>query len=88
MNTLGFWRDKRVFLTGHTGFKGSWLCKILEMVGAEVTGYALRPLNEQNLFDLCKPEARSIIGDIRDFDALWAAFVEATPEIVIHMAAQ
>lgn len=88
MNTMGFWRDKRVFLTGHTGFKGSWLCKTLEMVGAEVTGYALRPLNEQNLFDLCKPEARSIIGDIRDFDALWAAFVEAAPEIVIHMAAQ
>jgi len=57
-------------------------------VAAKVTGYALRPLNEQNLFDLCKPEVRSIIGDIRDFDALWAAFVEATPEIVIHMAAQ
>jgi len=83
-----FWRGKRVFLTGHTGFKGTWLCKILETLGADVTGYALKPPSQSNLFDLCKPRVNSVIGDIRDFDKLFAAYSKAKPEIVIHMAAQ
>ena len=88
MKKLSFWEGKRVFVTGHTGFKGSWLCKTLETVGAEVTGYALEPSSGSNLYDLCKPAVISVIGDIRDFDTLSAAFSKANPEIVIHMAAQ
>lgn len=83
-----FWRGKRVFLTGHTGFKGAWLCKILERLGTEVTGYALEPPTEPNLYDLISPKIRSVIGDINDFSTLFAAFEAAAPEIVIHMAAQ
>ena len=88
MKMLSFWGNKRVFVTGHTGFKGSWLCKTLEMAGAEVTGYALNPSSKPNLYELCKPSGHSVIGDIRDFDSLHAAFLEARPEIAIHMAAQ
>ena len=83
-----FWHGKRVFLTGHTGFKGSWLCRILETLGADVTGYALAPKENQNLFGMCKPQVKSIIADIRDFETLQAEFGRANPEIVIHMAAQ
>ena len=85
-----FWKGKRVFLTGHTGFKGSWLCRILTGMGAELTGYSLTPPTEPNLFSLCgAAEAMtSVIGDIRDREALMAAFAAAKPEIVIHMAAQ
>ena len=83
-----FWNGKRVLVTGHTGFKGSWLCKTLEMAGANVTGYALAPPTGANLFDICKPNVHSVIGDIRDFGALLTAYKEARPEIVIHMAAQ
>lgn len=87
---LEFFRGKRVFVTGHTGFKGSWLCKILINAGAVVTGYSLEPPTQPNLFSLADIENKmnSIIGDIRDFDALKKAFFEAEPEIVLHLAAQ
>lgn len=90
MTIQEFYRGKRVFVTGHTGFKGSWLCLWLSEMGAEVTGYALEPPTKPSLFvgarvaDLIK----SIIGDIRDFDSLKRALYAAEPEIVIHMAAQ
>ena len=85
---LSFWRGRRVFITGHTGFKGAWLCKILLAAGAEVTGYALAPMERPNLYDIVKPGVRSVIGDIRDFGALMAAYESAAPEVVFHMAAQ
>jgi CDP-glucose 4,6-dehydratase len=85
-----FWKGKRVFISGHTGFKGSWLCLWLHKLGAEVTGYALDPPTEPSLFELChiKELVRSIIADVRDGSALTKAMVSARPDIVIHMAAQ
>ena len=85
-----FYKDKRVFITGHTGFKGSWLCKILSEMGAEVTGYALEPSTEPNLFKLADIESNitSVIGDIRDYESLKKAFDKAQPELVFHLAAQ
>lgn len=87
---LEFYRGKRVFVTGHTGFKGSWLCTVLLMAGAEVTGYALPPAASPNLWELCglEDKMRSVYGDIRDLEALWRAFEQAKPEIVFHLAAQ
>lgn len=85
-----FWRRKRVFVTGHTGFKGGWLCLWLQDLGAEVTGYALDPPTKPSLFE----EARvaegmhSIIGDVRDAAALQKAILESNAEIVFHLAAQ
>lgn len=89
MNT-SFWHGKRVFLTGHTGFKGSWLSLWLQQMGAEVTGYALQPPTNPSLFEVANVAQgmRSIIGDIRDADMLKRAMAEARPEIVFHMAAQ
>lgn len=86
---LDFYNNKRVFVTGHTGFKGGWLCGMLAMAGAEVTGFALPPASP-SLFEIAglKDTMRSVLGDIRDFDALWRAFDEAKPEIVFHLAAQ
>lgn len=85
-----FYQGKRVFITGHTGFKGSWLCKILTGMGAEVTGYSLEPPTEPNLFTLADigSEINSVIGDVRDYENLKKAFDEAKPEIVLHLAAQ
>jgi CDP-glucose 4,6-dehydratase len=85
-----FWKGKRVFLTGHTGFKGSWLCLWLQHLGAEVTGYALQPHTQPNLFEeACVADGmKSIIGDVRDLPVLEQAMLDANPEIVFHMAAQ
>jgi CDP-glucose 4,6-dehydratase len=82
-----FWRGRRVFLTGHTGFKGAWLNVWLRNMGAIVTGYALAPHTQPNMFSLTDMH-RSIIGDIRDAAALRVAMTESDPQIVIHMAAQ
>jgi CDP-glucose 4,6-dehydratase len=85
-----FWQGKRVFLTGHTGFKGSWLSLWLQSLGAEVTGYALQPPTQPSLFEQAgvAEGMHSIIGDIRDLPTLQQAMQQAKPEIVIHMAAQ
>jgi CDP-glucose 4,6-dehydratase len=85
-----FWKGKRVFLTGHTGFKGSWLSLWLQNLGASLTGYALAPPTNPSLFDLARVTdgMQSIEGDIRDLETFKAALINAEPEIVIHMAAQ
>ena len=85
-----FWQGKRVFITGHTGFKGSWLSLWLQSLGSEVTGYALTPPTTPNLFKEADVEKgmRSIIADIRDLPTLQKAMHTARPDIVIHMAAQ
>ncbi len=85
-----FWAGKRVFLTGHTGFKGSWMALWLQQMGAQVTGFALAPPTSPALFNVADVAAgmTSIIGDIRDRGILEEALVRADPEIVIHMAAQ
>jgi CDP-glucose 4,6-dehydratase len=86
----GFWKGKRVFLTGHTGFKGAWLTIWLDYLGAEVTGYALKPPTKPSIFEICRLDRRinSNIGDVRDEAKLKKAMRAAKPDIVIHMAAQ
>ena len=90
MLDLSFYRGKRVLVTGHTGFKGSWLCRILKLAGAEVTGFSTEAPTNPSLFEVSRVAEgmTSIIGDVRDFDALYAAFEAAQPEIVLHLAAQ
>ncbi|MBD5540535.1 MAG: CDP-glucose 4,6-dehydratase [Lachnospiraceae bacterium] len=90
MLDLAFYKGKKILVTGHTGFKGSWMCKILIKAGADVTGYALKPPTQPGLFELCHLEEKmhSIEGDIRDLEHLKQVFLEVQPEIVIHMAAQ
>ncbi len=85
-----FWKDRRVFVTGHTGFKGSWLCLWLKKLGAKVTGYALEPATSPSLFAAAHVSdgIYSIIGDVRNREGLAKAMLEAQPEVVIHMAAQ
>jgi len=90
MLNRSFWNGCRVFLTGHTGFKGSWLSLWLEALGADVTGYALDPPTQPNLFELAGVGRglHSIRGDIRDFSSLKSALTDARPQVVMHMAAQ
>lgn len=85
-----FWRDRRVFVTGHTGFKGAWLCLWLQLLGANVTGYALQPPTKPSLFSGLRfgRAIRSHEGDVRDLGALGAAMRESEPEVVLHLAAQ
>lgn len=87
---LSFYKGKKILVTGHTGFKGSWMCRALVGVGAEVIGYALEPPTQPNLFELSGLTDRmvSVIGDVRDYEKLYRVFTEHRPEIVIHMAAQ
>ena len=90
MLNRAFWKGRRVFLTGHTGFKGSWLSLWLHVLGAEVTGYALAPPTEPSLFVQAGINSivRSICADIRDFPSLKNAIEECRPEVALHLAAQ
>jgi CDP-glucose 4,6-dehydratase len=90
MLNRSFWKGRRVFITGHTGFKGSWLSLWLDALGSNVTGYALAPPTEPNLFEQAEIAGHvdSICADIREFPRLKAAIAECRPEVVIHMAAQ
>lgn len=87
---LEFYKGKKVLITGHTGFKGTWLVKILVDAGAVVTGYSLEAPTNPNLFSMAEIEDKmnSIIGDVRDYEHLYNVFKETEPEIVFHLAAQ
>ena len=91
MPNRSFWKGRRVLVTGHTGFKGSWLALWLNVLGAKVTGYALDPPTQPNLFeqvDVASALDDSICADVRDFSRLIAVVAECCPDVVIHMAAQ
>ncbi len=90
MFDLSFYANKKILVTGHTGFKGSWMCQLLHMAGADVTGYALSAPTDPSLFALCglSDKIRSITGDVRDLAHMQEVFAGCKPEIVIHMAAQ
>lgn len=87
---MTFYQNKKVLVTGHTGFKGTWLCRMLVNAGAIVTGYSLEPPTNPSLFEMAGLEDKmtSVIGDIRDLDHLMKTFEQARPEIVLHLAAQ
>lgn len=84
---LSYFKDKRILITGHTGFKGSWLSYLLWKAEAEVTGYALEAPTEPSLFEVLNASQKihSVIGDVRDMSAMKKCFDEARPEIVIHL---
>lgn len=90
MEDKKFWKGKKVFITGHTGFKGSWLCLWLHSLGAELTGFSLEAPTTPNMFDLCNIEkmTNTIIGDVRDLQHLKSSLSKSDPDIVFHMAAQ
>ncbi len=90
LGDMTFWRGKRVFVTGHTGFKGSWLCIWLESAGADVLGYSLPPPTEPSHFQLADAgrNLRTVTGDVRDYERLKSALAEHRSEIVLHLAAQ
>lgn len=90
IDSLAFYKGKKILLTGHTGFKGTWLCKLLLMAGAEITGYSLEPPTDPSLFALSGMDTQmhSVIGDIRDLAHLRTVFEKVQPEIVLHLAAQ
>ena len=84
----GVYRNKRVLVTGHTGFKGSWLCKWLNHLGAEVFGYSLNPSTEPNHFDLSNPKVNSHINNIQDLNSVRDFITKSEPEIIFHLAAE
>ncbi len=89
MINLDFFNGKTVLVTGHTGFKGSWISRVLINSGAKVVGYSLQPTSKENLFSICNnKDMKSFIGDIRDLEKLKKVFAETQPEMVIHLAAQ
>lgn len=90
MSSALFWKNKRVLITGHTGFKGSWLSLWLQSIGAEVFGYEQKPITTPNLYELCQSSngIRSFFGDIGNLKQLEAVLKEVEPEIVFHLAAQ
>jgi CDP-glucose 4,6-dehydratase len=88
--SAGFWHGKRVLVTGHTGFKGSWLSLWLQMLGAEVVGYSLLPPTQPSLFEVAHvgDGMTSIVGDVRDLDQLQATMDQHAPQVIVHMAGQ
>jgi len=85
-----FWKDRKILITGHTGFKGSWLSLWLQAMGAKVVGYSLPPPTRPSLFELARVSQgmTSVVGDVRDFDSLKSTIAQQEPEIIFHMAAQ
>lgn len=90
MDYLDFYKGRRVLVTGHTGFKGAWLCRILTLAGAKVTGYALNPPTDPSMFQIIGLEDKMehVVGDIRDLAQLKQVFERVRPEVVFHLAAQ
>lgn len=90
MENLEFYKNKKVLVTGHTGFKGAWLCQVLKKYGADVTGYSLLPPTALSLYEIAEiyKGMRNVVGDVRDLDHMKKIFKEVKPEIVIHLAAQ
>ncbi len=85
-----FYQNRKVFVTGHTGFKGTWLCMLLKHLGASVYGYSLAPSKQENIFDILNisDSIHHTVGDVRDSKSMEAAYKEANPEVVFHLAAQ